>query len=119
MKVAFRIYHKGGRDHVYFQATNVKFICADNSEERRDLVPLRTQLDRNEFERVSWGNSHGEAVYWFRGKLIDNGRRASGFVRATTNPPQTSEDAGLPECTTFGRRSWVAKRVGGPGERKG
>jgi hypothetical protein len=113
MKIEFRIREKRDRELVRFEASNVSFACDDNTTyERRDLPTLRAQLAGKTFERVAWDNfDTREVIIWFRGRLIDKGRRAKGFVRATFNPPQQEEDAGGAECTTAGRRSWVARRI--------
>ena len=106
MSVEFRVYEKGRRELVNFQARNLKLSCDDGTTERRTLVIVRAKIDSDGrgFERVVYDTSDGETVYWFRGALRDQGR-AKGFVVFTYNPD------GAVECSTLGKTYWDAKRV--------
>ncbi len=113
MAVEFRIYEKDQRKLVKFQAIDVKFLCDDGTTERLTSVLVRASLDEDGrgFEEVIYDNSSGESWLWFGGKLFDNGRTARGFVLSTYNPEEPPDGGGPPECTTFGKRHWIAKRV--------
>lgn len=54
MKIEFRIYKKGGRHLVNFQAKNVKFVCDDGTIQRLTSTIIRTRMDEDGqgFERV-------------------------------------------------------------------
>lgn len=113
MKVELRIDPNPGRDRVTFQVRRLKRFCNKNViEERVTPPPIRARLEKNgrEFERVIYEISGDtESVFWLKGRLIEGGSKAKGFVINTHNPDEPSGDD--VECTTFGKRSWIAKRV--------
>jgi hypothetical protein len=114
MRVAFKIVDRPGRDYVRFDANNVPWNCDDGTGDV-DFNVLKAKFDTGgqRFERVHYSGSKGsEDMYWFRGTLREDGKRAQGFFFAWFDPYDPPDGPNLTECSTSGKRRWVAKRVG-------
>lgn len=103
--------------HAKFEAKGLPVICGQEGiRETRNYTSRVPFVNRKMFYSDSFFESVSDSIvlYVIRGKLRQQGRVASGYVRVSEirpDPGSGDPDAG-PDCTTLGaRQAWKAERV--------
>lgn len=101
-----------------FQVKNIELSCDDGTAPRVTPQPVRFKFrDRRTFDGDRFfvsDNSGNQEYYRVTGRLFGDGRRAQGFIlimRDALDPPRPGTPE-VPDCSTFGKVSWNAERVG-------
>lgn len=114
--VAFRVERKGARRFVVFEADNVEMACDDGTVERVNIVPDAFPLRRDGlFRGIHYSNTTViQGYYEVKGRLLGGGRAKGSILLLGDylDHPSFPPGSGIPDCSTFGRRTWSAERVG-------